>query len=73
MNTGKEKFAQTQPFSDDDDTNSINQEVDEGMNDVDRLGKQSGLEMDDREELGLEAKLEKRDNNRLNFDLSTDV
>lgn len=54
MNTGKEKFAQTEPFNE--------------VNDVDKLGKQAGVEMSDDEKLGLKAKLEKRDDNRLDLD-----
>lgn len=51
MNTGEEKFAKTEPF--------------DSVNDVDRLGKQAGIEMVDGEELNLETKLERRDENRL--------
>ena len=63
MNTGEEKFAQTEPF--------------EEVNDVDKLGEKAGLEMDDhtprggkakREELGLKSKLEERDDSRLDLD-----
>ena len=54
MNTGEEKFAQTEPFDE--------------VNDVDKLGKQAGLEMSDRENLGLKAKLENRDDSRLDLD-----
>ena len=54
MNTGEEKFARTEPFVQ--------------VNDVDKLGKQAGLEMSDNEELGLQAKLEERDDNRLDLD-----
>ena len=53
MNTGQEKFAQTEPFTE--------------VNDVDKLGKQAGLEMSDGEELGLKNKLEERDDNRLDL------
>lgn len=54
MNTGEEKFAQTEPFAE--------------LNDVDKLGKKAGLEMSDNEKLGLKAKLENRDENRLEPD-----
>lgn len=54
MNTGEEKFAQTEPFDE--------------VNDVDKLGKQAGLEMPDRENLGLKAKLKNRDDSRLDLD-----
>ena len=70
MNTGEEKFAQTQPLSEpvDADANKVKQETGLEMNDVDQLGKQAGLEMSDSEELGLKAKLEARDDNRLDLD-----
>ncbi len=61
MNTGEEKFAQTDPITE------INKADDE-MNDVDKLGEQAGLEMDDRETLGLKKKLEERDDSRLDID-----
>lgn len=54
MNTGEEKFARTEPFAE--------------VNDVDKLGKQAGIEMSDNEELGLKAKLKERDNSRLDLD-----
>ncbi|ELS04241.1 hypothetical protein Xen7305DRAFT_00039690 [Xenococcus sp. PCC 7305] len=54
MNTGEEKFANTEPFAE--------------TNDVDKLGNQAGLEIADDEELGLKAKLEARDDRRLNLD-----
>ena len=54
MNTGEEKFAKTEPFAE--------------INDVDKLGKQAGLEISDDEELGLKAKLETRDDSRLDLD-----
>jgi hypothetical protein len=56
MSTEEEKFAKTEPFAD--------------INDVDKLGKQAGLEMSDDEELDLKNKLEQRDENLLkqNFD-----
>ena len=54
MNTGEEKFAQTEPFDE--------------VNDVDKLGKQAGLEISDRENLGLKAKLKNRDDSRLDLD-----
>ena len=53
MNTGEEKFAQTQPITEGND-----RESGLDMNDVDQLGKQAGLAMEDSEELGLKAKLE---------------
>lgn len=53
MNTGQEKFAQTEPFDE--------------INDVDVLGKKAGLEMPDNEKLGLKTKLEERDDNRLDL------
>lgn len=56
MNTGEEKFAQTEPFAE--------------VNDVDKLGKQAGLEMPDNEELGLKSKLEERDDSRLDLENS---
>ncbi len=60
MNTGAEKFAQTDPIT---EVNEVNE-----MNDVDKLGEQAGLEMDDRETLGLKEKLEERDDSRLDID-----
>ena len=54
MNTGEKKFAKTEPFAE--------------INDVDKLGKQAGLEISDDEELGLKAKLETRDDSRLDLD-----
>jgi hypothetical protein len=51
MNTDQEKFAKTEPFAD--------------VNDVDKLGKQAGLEIRDDEELDLKNKLEERDEERL--------
>ena len=63
MNTGEEKFAQTQPLTEGND-----KEADLEMNNVDQLAKQAGLEMDDDEELGLKAKLEERDDSRLDLD-----
>lgn len=54
MNTGQEKFAQTEPFDE--------------INDVDKLGKHAGLETPDSEELGLKEKLEQRDEERLDID-----
>ena len=66
MNTGEEKFAQTEPLA---ETSGINKElVDENLNNVDRLGKHAGIEMSDDEELGLKAKLEERDDSRLDLD-----
>ncbi len=63
MNTGEEKFAQTDSITEVSEVNEINE-----MNDVDKLGKQAGLEMDDREILGLKEKLEERDDSRLDID-----
>ncbi|MGF1541769.1 MAG: DUF6335 family protein [Pleurocapsa sp.] len=60
MNTGEEKFAQTEPLNEDRD-NSYS-------NDVDNLGKEAGLEMPDHTELGLKDKLEQRDDSRLDLD-----
>ena len=54
MNTGEEKFAKTEPFTE--------------AHDVDKLGKQAGLEIPDDEELGLKSKLEARDDSRLDLD-----
>ena len=54
MNSGAEKFAKTEPFAE--------------VNDVDKLGKNAGLEMADDEKLGLKAKLKARDDKRLNLD-----
>ena len=54
MNTGQEKFAQTEPFKE--------------VNDVDKLGKQAGIEIADNDSLGLKAKLEARDDRRLDLD-----
>ena len=54
MNTDEEKFAKTETFAE--------------VNDVDKLGKQAGLEIPDNEELGLKAKLEARDDSRLDLD-----
>lgn len=66
MNTGEEKFAQTEPLA---ETSGINKELaDDGMNNVDKLGKHAGLEMADDEELGLKAKLEERDDSRLDLE-----
>lgn len=50
METGQEKFAQTQPFA--------------NTNDVESMAKNAGLEMADDEELRLKEKLEERDDNR---------
>lgn len=68
MNTGAEKFAQTQPLTESKDAQLTDKEVGLGMNDVDKLGKQAGLEMSPEEELGLKAKLEERDDSRLDLD-----
>lgn len=66
MNTGEEKFAQTEPLA---EMSGINKKMaDEDLNNVDRLGKQAGVEMSDDEELGLKAKLEERDDSRLDLD-----
>lgn len=53
MNTDPKKFAQTEPFAEE--------------NDVDKLGKQAGVEISDNEKLGLKAKLEARDDSRLDL------
>ena len=66
MNTGEEKFAQTEPLA---EMSGINKQMaDEDINNVDRLGKHAGIEMADNEELGLKAKLEERDDNRLDIE-----
>lgn len=66
MNTGEEKFAQTEPLAEMSKANR--QKVDEDINNVDRLGKHAGIEMADNEELGLKAKLEERDDSRLDIE-----
>lgn len=68
MNSGEEKFAQTQPLAEKNDANNISREAGLEMNDVDKLGEEAGLEMADGEELGLKAKLEERDDSRLDLD-----
>lgn len=68
MNTGEEKFAQTQPMGEINDADRVDREAGLEMNDVDKLGEQAGLEMSDREELGLKSKLEERDDSRLELD-----
>lgn len=68
MNTGAEKFAQTQPIAEKNDADRVNREAGLEMNDVDKLGKVAGLEMGDRQELGLKSRLEERDDNRLDLD-----
>lgn len=70
MNTGADKFAQTQPIAETNDADRIDREAGLEMNDVDKLGKEAGLEMSDREELGLKGKLDERDDSRL--DLNND-
>ena len=67
MNTGEEKFAQTQPIAEQNDADLINRTDTLSMNDVDKLGQQAGIEMSDNEELGLKVKLEARDDSRLNL------
>ena len=44
MNTGEEKFAQTQPLGETNDADKLNREAGLEMNDVDKLGEQTGLE-----------------------------
>ncbi|MEM8721318.1 MAG: hypothetical protein AAGE84_18810 [Cyanobacteria bacterium P01_G01_bin.39] len=68
MNTGEDKFAQTQPLAEKNDADQVNREVGLEINDVDQLGKEAGLELADNEELGLKSKLEARDDNRLDLD-----
>lgn len=68
MNTGEEKFAQTQPIAEMNDADKTDRSTGLGMNDVDALGKQAGLDMDSTDELGLKAKLEARDESRLDLD-----
>ena len=68
MNTGEEKFAQTQPLGEANDADKINRETGLEMNDVDKLGEAAGIEMSENEELGLKSKLEERDDNRLDLD-----
>ncbi len=68
MNTGEEKFAQTQPIAEQNDADRINQTSSLSINDVDKLGEEAGIEMPANEELGLKAKLEVRDNSRLDLD-----
>ncbi|WP_036485896.1 DUF6335 family protein [Myxosarcina sp. GI1] len=51
MESGQEKFANTEPFA-------------EG-HDADKLGKKAGIKMSEAEELGLKDKLEERDDSRL--------
>ena len=68
MNTGEEKFAQTQPLGEKNDADKINREAGLEMNDVDELGKQAGLSMSEGETLGLKDKLEERDDSRLDLD-----
>ena len=68
MNTGEEKFAQTQPLGEMNDANNIDLTAGLEMNDVDKLGREAGLELEDGEELGLKAKLEERDDSRLDID-----
>lgn len=75
MNTGEEKFAQTQPITEANNAAGFNGEAGLSINDVDQLGEQVGLGMnaqvlndqEGREELGLKAKLEERDNSRLDL------
>lgn len=69
MNTGEEKFAQTQPLTELNDSDRLNRD-ELSLNDVDQLGKKAGIEMKDQEELGLKAKLEARDDARLDLDNS---
>ena len=68
MNTGEEKFAQTQPLGETNDADRLNREAGLEMNDVDKLGEAAGLEMKEGEELGLKSKLEERDDSRLDLD-----
>ena len=68
MNTGAEKFAQTQPLAEQNDADQIKRESGLSMNDVDELGAQAGLSIDDGEELGLKSKLEERNDSRLDLD-----
>ena len=68
MNTGEEKFAQTQPLGETSDADRINREAGLERNDVDKLGERAGVSMDAGEELGLKSKLEARDDSRLDLD-----
>ena len=68
MNTGEEKFAQTQPIAETNGADKISREAGLSMNDVDKLGEAAGIEMSDREQLGLKDKLEERDNSRLDIE-----
>ncbi|MGV2830459.1 DUF6335 family protein [Myxosarcina sp. GI1(2024)] len=54
METGNEKFANTEPF--------------EETHNVDKLGKDAGLNMSEEEQLGLKDKLDERDDGRLDLD-----
>ena len=67
MNTGEEKFAQTQPIAEQNDADNISRTTNLEMNDVDKLGEQAGVSMGGSEELGLKAKLEERDDSRLDI------
>jgi hypothetical protein len=53
METGKEKFANTEPFAE--------------SHNVDKLGKDAGLDMSEEEQLGLKDKLDERDDDRLDL------
>lgn len=67
MNTGEEKFAQTQPIAEQNDADRINRTETLSANDVDKLGQQAGIEMSDGEELGLKDKIDARDDSRLDL------
>jgi len=73
MNTGEEKFAQTQPITEPRNAGSPDKNVGMSANDVDELGRQAGLEMSAEEELGLKAKLEERDDSRLDLDSTAQI
>ena len=73
MNTGAEKFAQTQPMAEMNDADRLDREAGLEMNDVDRLGKAAGLDISPGEELGLKEKLEERDDSRLDLNPETQI
>lgn len=51
--SGQDKFANTEPFAE--------------SHDVDKLGKEAGINMSEEEELGLKDKLKARDDSRLDL------
>lgn len=60
METGQEKFANTEPYTPENDNV-------EQLNNVDKLARDAGLNMSEEEELGLKDKLEERDDSRLDL------